>query len=229
MATFFKSQGYSHHVTSTALQRCQNITRDDSLLVKTPSEKLDRPTVVLTYHPTTKPVAAILTRNWKILEEHYSTDYIFNEQHMSAFRRDKNIRDTLVHSSMSNDEMSGGTTPCRRPRCNTCKHTVNDGSVTGSSGRRYNIRKAFTCTSTHVIYAIGCKRHPGILYVGETERQLADRFREHRREIVIRELTKPVPQHFCAPGHNVSDATITALVQVYGMQNRRVAEQKIVE
>ena len=133
----------------------------------------------------------------------------------------------LVNSSMPHDEMPGGTTPCRRPRCNTCKHTVNDGAVTGSSGRRYNIGKAFTCTSTHVIYAIGCKRHPGILYIGETKRQLADRFREHRRD-VIRKLTKPVPQHFCSSGHNISDATITALVQVYGMQDRRVAEQNII-
>ena len=86
MATFFKNRGYSHHVISAALQRCQNTTRDDSLLVKTPSEKSDRPTIVLTYHPTTKPVSDILTRNWKILQEHYSTGYIFNEQPMSAFR-----------------------------------------------------------------------------------------------------------------------------------------------
>ena len=77
-------------------------------------------------------------------------------------------------------------------------------------------------------YCIRSKRHPTTLYIGETERRLADRFTEHRRDILIRDLTKPVPNHFTTSNHTLDDVQVTALTQVGDRKGRRLAEQRII-
>ena len=99
--------------------------------------------------------------------------------------------------------------------------------MVGSSGT-FNIKSKFTCTSTHVVYAIGCHRHHGVLYIGEMERRLADRFTEHRRDIMNRDISKPVPQHFTTSEHNLEDVYVTALVNVHGRRERRTVEERTI-
>ena len=82
--------------------------------------------------------------------------------------------------------------------------------------------------SSYNTIAIGCKRHPHMLYIGETERRLADRFTEHRRDILIRDTSKPVPLHFIGDNHTISDVVVTALTHVYNKQERRTTEQRII-
>ena len=60
----------------------------------------------------------------------------------------------------------------------------------------------FTCISTNAIYCITftlCKK----IYIGETGRRLADRFREHLRDVEKNntDASKPVAHHFNLPHH----------------------------
>ena len=42
---------------------------------------------------------------------------------LCAYRRDKNVQDTLIHSSLNaTTEEDRGTFSCQRPRCKTCSH-----------------------------------------------------------------------------------------------------------
>jgi hypothetical protein len=230
MVNFFHERGYPSNITNTALHRCQAITREESLRNKDTSNNCQRTPLVLTYHPSIAPVSDIIKRNWKIISEHPSTKDIFTDPPLLSLRRDKNTKDLLVRASLPADdqqENSSGTTPCRRRRCNTCRHVLSTGTVAGPDGT-YHIKKSFTCVSTHVIYAIGCKRHPNVLYIGETERRLADRFTEHRRDIYLRDVSKPVPQHFTTDDHTLDDVTVTALTQVHNKRDRRTTEQRII-
>ena len=58
----------------------------------------------------------------------------------------------------------------------------------------------FNCTSASVIYYISCTRGKK-LYIGETERRLGDRFREHLRDVEKddKNASKPVARHFLNP------------------------------
>ena len=120
-----------------------------------------------------------------------------------------------------------GTSHCQRRRCNTCKHVLATNIITVPKGV-YHIKKAFTCTTSHIVYAVGCKRHQHVLYIGENERRLVDRFIEHRRDILIRDLSKPVPKHFTTSNHTVDDVAVTAPTQVHDMSERRTTEQRII-
>ena len=46
-------------------------------------------------------------------------------------------------------------------------------------------------------------------YIGETEKPLAVRFRQHRGYIRNREIEKSTGQHFNKPGHTMADMKIT--------------------
>ena len=121
-----------------------------------------------------------------------------------SFRHSKNIRETLVHSSLPQELSSPcGTFPCGVGQCKTCKFI--DSSTTISAPKFvYHIKHHFTCTSSHLIYCISCSRC-GMLYIGETGRCLRTRFGEHRRSVTSNDANQPVARHFNNGSHCVSD------------------------
>ena len=63
-----------------------------------------------------------------------------------------------------------------------------------------------------MIYSIQCKKCPQVEYVGKTTQPVSHRFNAHRGDIINgrgwfgeREITKPVPLHFCSRNHVPSD------------------------
>ena len=55
-----------------------------------------------------------------------------------------------------------------------------------------------------------------MIYVGETERTLEDRFKEHLGYVNNGHLHRPTGAHFSSPGHSVSDMSVCILWKVYG-------------
>ena len=101
---------------------------------------------------------------------------------LCAYRRDTNLRDSLVRSHLNDTTASDedrGTFPCGRSRCNTCAHT-NASPTINTLGGCININSKYTCISQNVVYVIKC-RTCNKIYIGETGRRLGDRFREHLR------------------------------------------------
>ena len=89
-----------------------------------------------------------------------------------------------------------GTFKCARARCKSCPFIRNVEKISGPK-RSIKITDHFTCTSANVIYCITCSFCKK-LYIGETERRLGDRFREHLRNVEKddQNASKPVARHF---------------------------------
>ena len=88
----------------------------------------------------------------------------------------------------------------------------------------------FTCISTNVIYCITCAQCKKI-YVGETGRRLADRFREHLRDAEQNntDASKPVARHFNLLNHSHHNMTICGLSLHHGnTESRKNLEQKLI-
>ena len=90
--------------------------------------------LVLTYHPTNALVKNIMTRNFHLLRDDPDTRDIYQPVRvLCAYRRDKNLRDSLLRSDLNNTTASvedRGTFPCGRSRCNTCAHTNASPTIT---------------------------------------------------------------------------------------------------
>ena len=78
------------------------------------------------------------------------------------------------------------------------------------------------------IYAITCAKCDAV-YIGETKRMIADRFRQHLYDIDKADTTKPVPKHFTTNNYTKDDIRITGVRKCQGnTYSRRRQEQEII-
>ena len=150
----------------------------------------------------------------------------FSDPPLLVFRRDKNIRESLVRSRIQTN-FTPGTFPCNHPRCLSCRH-LSTTTVLKTPLSSISINDSFTCSSRNVIYALLCIRCNKV-YIGETGRTLGTRFREHRRD-VLNHAPKPVPTHFLSEGHHgISDMSILGIKSLNcGSRERFSLEQRLI-
>ena len=130
-----------------------------------------------------------------------------------AYRRDTNLRDSLVSSDLQSGANTGdkpnGTFLCRRPPCKTCAHT-NPATQINTPGRPLIIRQRFSCMTSNLVYIITCWACP-LSYVGETGRRLGTGS-ANTSDLSQRKLACPSVKIFPPPGHTTDDTIITLIV-----------------
>ena len=106
-------------------------------------------------------VQRILLDNFKMIADDPATSLIFPLPPMVAFRRDDNLRTSLVHTAERQAATRGGSYRCKHPRCRTCGHISSETDLLGPKDR-LTIKDSFTCLSSGLIYCISCRRCPAI-------------------------------------------------------------------
>ena len=105
------------------------------------------------------------------------------------------------------------------PRSRTCNHVSQIPTIRNLVSS-FTVHKQNTCSSLCFIYAIRCRKCE-ILYIGETCRQLNERFGENIRNVEhkLHEDEKKkdqtdinVSQHFNSRGHSIQDMSILGLL-----------------
>lgn len=229
MSSFFVKRGYPERIVKESLQKVNRCERN-VLLENSSKSTTTRIPLVLTYNKLFKPATDIIYKNFSILQEDPLIGCLFSDPPMLAYKEDPNLKNILVHSSLKNKTENTeipGTFTCQRNRCYTCFHTNNAQTIT-SSGGSFKIKKHFTCISTNVIYALRCAKC-GDLYIGETERKLGDRFREHLRLVKKQFVQKSlVAQHFNFPDHSYTDMEISGLLHIENDNYRKIIEKRII-
>ena len=122
-----------------------------------------------------------------------------------------------------------GTFTCERTRCKTCPFISNTVDISGPN-RSVKVTDYFTCISSNIIYCITCTLWKKI-YIGEIGRRMADRFREHLRDVEKNntDASKPVARHFNLPNHSHHNMTICGLSLHHGnTESRKNLEQKFI-
>ena len=221
------ARGYHVHLVHEGRRKATSTPRALLLAGRTANQTgTNRVPMVTTYHPKNTPVCKILSRNYNILTYGDSTRVIFSQPPLKAYRRAKNLRDLLVHNDFPPDQpaQQPGTFPCKRTICRTCPH-INQSTSIPSPGGQFKITGHFTCTSENVIYCISCHKCPRAVYIGETGRRLADRFREHRLDVLHKKNYLPVAQHFNSPGHSLEDVRVAVLKSGLAKKDVRQREE----
>lgn len=226
MLGFFRQRDFPESVLQSAEKKILRTTQETALQPST-RDSLQRIPFVTTYHPSIQKVFHVLKSNWSILTSDVSTASIFPSPPLLSTRRNRNLRDILVHSSTEQDAELAGTFPCKRRRCFTCEHTSNVQTLVGPKSS-WTVRSSYTCTTRNLIYCITCTSC-GKLYIGETKRMLAERFREHLRDIKKKSVTSPVAQHFNLSGHSIDDIQVSVLRECTSDSERKATEMRIID
>ena len=133
---------------------------------------------------------------------------------MRAYRRDKNLRGFLEHStSGSQRPFDAGSFPCRSPRRQTCQYMTSQTILYGPKSS-HTMHNCFTCQSENVVYCITCRRCTS-MYIGETGSRLREHFGEHLRSIRNRSPELPVAEHLNSANHThtIDDIMICGVKQ----------------
>ena len=174
MSQFFKKRGYPDSAVTTGKHCAQDRTTTSQ------NEETKRIPFTLTYHPQNLEVKNVILKNFKIIRNDPETKHIFPLPPPISFKRDKNLGKFLVRSAFKSDNQPGAF-KCTRTRCKTCPFISNMVKIS-EPNRCVKITDHFTCIFANVIYCITCTLCKKT-YIGETGRRLADRFREHLRDV----------------------------------------------
>ena len=227
MSNFFSERGYPDSILSKALNRVQNVNRE-SALEPSASDNEERIPFTLTFHPNNLAARNVVLRNFKILQSDPETAPIFPNPPLVSFKRDRNLRNSLVRSSLPSN-LEPGTFNCSRKVCNTCPFINSKTHIRGPNGS-YQVNDHFDCTTSNIIYCITCTLC-NKLYIGESGRKLGDRFREHLLDVKNKgsDLSKPVARHFNLPGHSHEHMEICGIYLHLGNnETRKRKEQRLI-
>ena len=187
----------------------------ETTLETSQNEETNRIPFTFTYQPQNHAVKNVILKNLKILRNDPETKHIFPLPPLISFKRNKNIGNFLVRSAFKFDNQTG-TFQCKRTRCKTCPFIYNTVKISGPN-RTAKISDHFTSIPVNVSNCITCTLCEKI-YIGETGRRLADRFREHLRDVEKHDTdaSKPVACHFNLPYHSHHNMTICGLSLHHG-------------
>uniref|UniRef100_A0A0F8CGT9 Reverse transcriptase domain-containing protein n=1 Tax=Larimichthys crocea TaxID=215358 RepID=A0A0F8CGT9_LARCR len=111
-----------------------------------------------------------------------------NHKTISAYRRNKNLKDILVHSKFTDHK------PQTHPEYST--HYRNRKFITNTySGASYPTLGTFSLNTSNTVYIITCticNKH----YIGETKHNIHTRLKQHMYTIRQGKLNTPIVQHF---------------------------------
>ena len=219
MKEAFLARGYNEQELETARLKAATQNRsamlekynDQRRIFVAPSDSSQPTTVqdtvrfITKYHPENGKIKNILTKNWDILGTSNSTKELFDAKLQVCFRRNKRIRDHLVHSSLpitpALSMVKQGPKICKTRNCSYCRRLDTTGKITSTSlNKTFTAKEKVTCRSSNLVYCIQCKIC-NKQYVGETLRTFHERFYEHSRNVITLNKLKTFGLHFSLPDH----------------------------
>ena len=214
---YLTKRGYSEQVLDTEIHRAINGPREDSLLCGNRGRKEQRIPLVVTYHTSMNFLARTTRCHQITLQSSECLNTIFNLPPIIAFRCPKNLKDLLVHASLtSRVNETPGNFRCGASRCKTCPIlTTTNIFVSKVMGERFTIKIHTSCKTNNIVYLIECRRC-GLQYVGESGQPLHKRINSHRFDVThgrIEEST--VAAHFRSDGHSESDLLVCVIDRLW--------------
>ena len=147
MSNFFSERGYPDSISIVSKTSIENpLLNHQPQTMK--SEFLSHS--VLAFHPSNLAARNVVLRNFKILQSDPETAPIFPNPPLVSFKRDRNLRNSLVRSSLPSN-LEPGTFSCSRKVCNTCPFTNSKTHIQGPKGS-YQVNDHFDRTTSNIIY-----------------------------------------------------------------------------
>ena len=194
------------------------------------STEQSRVPLVLTYYLLNERIKQILLDNFNTLSSDPESKETFPQPPLVAYRRDRNLRDILVHTTNSNQPSPFvGPSPCAHTRCRTCDHISPDTNLRGPRCS-FDIKEGFTRQTTgsadrlsalHLLLPLSCSLHRR---TGPTLRQ---RLVEHLRIIEKNLPGFPVTEHFNTNCLSLRDAQVRDIMLCDGNRHRKRQEMRL--
>ena len=181
--------------------------------------------MVLTYSSQLPNIHNILHRNMYILKKSERMVDIYKNTSLVAFKRKKNLGDTLIHQKYHQQFFSkeSGSSLCGKD-CALCKRLIPTCVIPGKNGGSA-IKSHINCQTYNVIYGIYCNECDQIIYVGETGTPLYTRIQNHLSHI-RNGHNEDLNEHFSHNNHSIDNLKIVGIekARINTVVYRRIRE-----
>ena len=198
-------RGYSEKLVRSKVLEARSFKRKD-LLYREKSERKEKITFNLTFHPAFQSLYKVLRKLQTILSCDKIHKEVFQDVPIVGFRNSKSLKDMLVRAKVPPlKQTEGSCKGCSGKRCGVCSFIKCTTQFSDKEGKKYNIRvPALNCNSKNVVYLLNCKTC-GVQYVGSCITKFRLRFNNYK-SCYNNHLLKIVPQqnlhnHFDQIGH----------------------------
>ena len=201
--THMKARGYRAENVRQNMKKADQLDRSHLLQYREKDKNMNRVPLVITYNNKLPHVQSILHQRMDVLNRSNRMKKIFPVAPVTAYRRDQNLQDILVHVKHAKQfkNKENGTHMCKK-KCAICKYIRNEIYV--KADKTYIFKDSITCKTGNIIYGIYCQICEKIVYVGETGTSVYERMSNHI-STVKHKKDDPVPQHFNSKGHSIKD------------------------
>ena len=145
---FFLERNYPANVVDHALDQISSLSQEQALQSSEKSSSTNLIPFVVEYNPSLPNIGLIINKYWDLLQlsQKGSVKYVHEYKPILAFKRPKNLRDFLVHSSFK-DKESHFSQSCDRRRCSHCKNIIHTDVFTSNCTQNtFNLRFSTDCT-----------------------------------------------------------------------------------
>ncbi|KAK3082683.1 hypothetical protein FSP39_002468 [Pinctada imbricata] len=205
-----RKRGYSSKFLERELSKVDKLKRSDILGYRHRENEIDRVPLVLTYAKQLPDVRNITHKHMNILHKSEKLQKIFKSPPILAFRRGRNLGDVLVHGKHNKifKEKGKPEVTCS-PKCKICPLIMRSSSLK-TNNTTVKLNQYHMCKTWNAVYGIRCDKCDQFVYVGETERSIGERLKEHLAD-VTHGRNKSVPNHFNQNDHSIKDIKIAIL------------------
>lgn len=161
-----------------------------------------------TFGPHSGKISNILCNQWSLVQQGFPKVEAFKfppPPPLMSYKRDRNLRDTLVRSDIGPPKSERVQCTCNFPclHCACCDNLIKGDSFSYLyTGKKDKISQRFSCSSSFVDHVISCPC--GLLFVGKTTQEVKFRITKHKSTISKGLTDIPVPVHFLEKGHTIS-------------------------
>lgn len=175
---------------------------------------------ITTYSSTSREINTKIKRNFNTIVQNSGT--LKKYKIISAFRRNKNLGDLLVHSRLKSQQERTKTTACPEYKYKKwVSNKITNEVFPISPNLNYNSKNCI-----YLIYCIKCQAH----YVGETGNSIATRITQHRYNIRrAKETNTHIVQHF--KRHGLKSMRVTGVQGnlAWTQRHRKIREKKWIQ
>ncbi len=196
----FIQRGYSIQWVEKAYNTALNKPRPALLKKSKKKEKTFSVTCVTSFSPLSHIIRPTFKKYWHILKSDPELAQVMKDMPLFVFKREKNLRDQLVHADFSRyrprrtSQRLLSPLPTGNYRCGACAQCNNTFKTRTfrhpHNNKNLPIKSVITCASTHVVYILTCPC--GLVYVGKTTRQLKQRVSEHKSSLLLGGMTATI-------------------------------------
>ena len=207
-----RKRGYSSRFLEFQICKVDKLERSNLLQYRKQKKTNERVPLVITYAKQLPDIHKITKKHLNLLHKSDRMKTIFKAPPIVAFRRDRNLGDILVHGKHNKifKTREENTDTFCSPKCQICPRILTDNIVKGTDQPDIRIKSNNGCETWNAVYGIKCERCERVVYVGETERTVSERLKEHLAD-VRHSRNKAVAEHFNQPDHSISDFKIVIL------------------